>query len=141
VEAAAKKRNHHSDDAAAKATRYLKKAVAHLEASAMGAHPFAMFNLGIVHLFGYTVPQNTTLAAEWFEASGLPEGLAARALYYNAMGDVEQGAEFQRRATSLGFGAPWRILARQSTGYGGAAGIDLNLAWPPNERDQVPPKW
>jgi hypothetical protein len=120
----------------------LKSVVLHLETSAYLGHPFAMFNLGMVHLFGYGgVTKNPAVAAEWFETSGLPEGLAARALFYESTGEKEQAAEFQRRALSLGFSAPWRIPAREHTGYGGAGGIDLNLAWPPNDDNQRPPKW
>ncbi|GAX26325.1 hypothetical protein FisN_16Lh164 [Fistulifera solaris] len=119
----------------------VKKAVAHLEASALGGHPFAMFNLGMVHMMGYGTKIDHALAGEWFEASGLPEGLAARSMHYSSMGEPEKAAEFQRRAQSLGFGAPWRVLARESTGYGGAGGIDFNLPWPPNESNRVPPKW
>ena len=122
----------------------LDRVIAHLEVAAFGGHPFAMFNLGLVHLLAYgtAVSQtNPRLAAEWFEASGLPEGLAATSFYYSSMGQVEQAKEYQRRAVSLGFGSPWRIPARQQTGYGGAAGVDLNLEWPPNDQQQVPPKW
>lgn len=119
----------------------VEKAVAHLEASAIGGHPFAMFNLGMAHMLGYATKIDFDLAGEWFEASGLPEGLAARSMYYSSVGALEKAAEFQRRALSLGYGAKWRVMARESTGYGGAGGIDLNLPWPPNDSNQVPPRW
>ena len=45
------------------------------------------------------------------------------------------------RAKALGFGAPWRRLARQATGSGGAGGVDLNFPWPRNEGGQLPPEW
>ena len=117
------------------------KAVAHLEASAFGGHPFAMFNLGMAHMMGYGTKIDYELAGEWFEASGLPEGLAARSMYYSSIGALEKAAEFQRRAQSLGYGSKWRVLAREQTGYGGAGGIDFNLPWPPNQSNQVPPDW
>ena len=121
----------------------LLQVIEHLEESAAGGHPFAMFNLGMVHLYGFaTTEQDTQLAAAWFEASGLPEGLAAAAMYYaSQVGGQQKASDLQRCALQLGYGTPWRVLAREKTGYGGAAGIDLNLAWPPNAQGQVPPKW
>jgi TPR repeat protein len=121
----------------------LDRAIAHLEAAAMGGHPYAKFNLGMVHLFGYfsKSQKDLTLAADWFEASGLPEGLFARAMYYGSIGDNERATEFRRRASSLGYGTQWRVMARQHTGHGGAGGIDLNLAWPPNVNREIPPQW
>jgi len=119
----------------------LNKAVYHLEQSALAHHPFAQFNLGLAHLFGYATVVDPKAAGDWFEQSGLPEGYFARAMYYDSIGNTELRQQFQQRAAVLGFGQEWRKVARQHTGYGGAGGIDLNLPWPPNVAGQVPPQW
>lgn len=109
------------------------KALSHLESAAKGGHPFAMFNLGIAHLYGYGYPKddrNMNLAGEWFEASGLPEGLFVRSMHLNALGKFKEAEEFARRAALMGYGSSWRKAAREHTGSGGAGGVKLNLPWP-----------
>ena len=71
-----------------------------------GAHPFAMFNLGIAHLYGYGVKkQDPDLAGEWFEASGLPEGLFARAMHARSkirpQDDDSEAMTYEQRAKAL----------------------------------------
>ena len=81
----------------------LRKAVQHLEAAALGGHFFAMFNLGIAHLYGYGVEQRDIgLAAAWFEASGLPEGLVAKAMHSRAIGREAEATGFEERAKVRG---------------------------------------
>ena len=120
------------------------KAIVHLEEATKGGHPFAMFNLGICHTFGYSSPDNSVdyeLAAEWFEASGLPEGLFAKAMYLNSIGDQEQAEVYRQKAMVLGYGTPWRKPARERTGSGGSSGAKLNLEWPPLPGGRMPPEW
>lgn len=120
------------------------KALYHLESAAKGGHPFAMFNLGIAHLYGYGYPsgeRDPGLAAEWFEASGLPEGLFVKSMHLNALGEHKQAADFKRRASLLGFGSEWRKAAREYTGSGGAGGVDLNLPWPVSPYGNKPDAW
>ena len=124
----------------------LQAAIGHLEEAARGAHPFAMFNLGIAHLYGYGVKkQDPDLAGEWFEASGLPEGLFARAMHARSkirpQDDDSEAMTYEQRAKALGFGAPWRRSARIATGSGGAGGVDLNIQWPRNKNGESPPQW
>ena len=124
----------------------LQAVVSHLENAARGANAFAMFNLGIVHLYGYGVTgrKDPDLAGEWFEASGLPEGLFARALHARSKPGGDRSiaaATFEERARALGYGAPWRIAARRATGSGGSAGVDLNFLWPRNADGLLPPEW
>ena len=54
-----------------------QKVIYLLEESAKGGNVFAMFNLGVAHLYGYSGKQDPLLAKEWFEASNLPEGYIA----------------------------------------------------------------
>jgi hypothetical protein len=81
------------------------------------------------------------VAAEWFEASGMPEGYFAAAMYHRAVGAVARADMLQRRAATLGYGQPWRVKARNYVGSGGSGGIDLNLAWPSSPNGQRPPAW
>ena len=114
--------------------------VNHLEAAAKLGHPFSMFNLGMVHTFGYGVSEiNTTLAAEWFVTSGLPEGYYVAYFQAASVGDQARMDLYQQRAQVLGMNQPWRKQARQHTGSGGAAGVDLNLPWPPSADGRQPP--
>lgn len=129
---------------AARGSAPVRKAVAHLEDAARGGHTFAMFNLGVCHAYGYGAADGVrdgALAAQWFEASGLPEGLFAKALYLAAVGRPEDAEEYRRKAAVLGFGAPWRKEARERTGNGGSAGPKLNLKWPHLPGGEVPPEW
>ncbi len=112
---------------------HMSKALSHLESAAKGYHPFAMFNLGIAHLYGYGYPdskRDMNLAGEWFEASGLPEGLFIRSMHLDALGKNREAEMYRRRAALLGYGSPWRKAAREQTGSGGAGGVSLNLPWP-----------
>jgi len=120
------------------------KAIRHLENAARGGHAFAMFNLGICHTYGYGTKdgvRDAELAAQWFEASGLPEGLFAKSLYLDAIGRKKESETYRRKAAVLGFGSPWRKDAREQTGNGGSAGPKLNLKWPHLPGGMVPPEW
>ena len=120
------------------------EAVALFEAAALAGHAFAMYNLGIAHLYGYGVPRrDPDLAAEWFEASGLPEGMAAVAMHRDWMGRPEEAARWRERASRLGFGTPWRKPAREATGTGGAGGVDLHSNWEKHitANEPRPPRW
>jgi TPR repeat protein len=116
------------------------QAVRLLEEAAMAGHVYSMFNLGIAHAFGY-IAQNsnddnhdttidTHLAAEWFVASGLPEGYYVASQQAASVGNVERQELLEKRAKILGYGQVWRRAARERTGSGGAGGVDLNLKWP-----------
>ena len=118
----------------------LRHAVWHLEEAARLGHAFAQFNLGMAHTFGYGVSAiNTTLAAEWFVASGLPEGYYVAYFQAASIGDQARMKLYQERAQVLGMDHPWRQKARQHTGSGGAAGVDLNLPWPASPDGRQPP--
>ena len=113
-------------------------AVAHFESAARQGHAFAAYNLGVVHLFGHGAGvgasgpnANASLSAEWFAAaSGLPEGMHAASLYYQANGQAPRAAEWHRHAEALGHGAMWRDAARKRVGSGGAGGVSLHSKWP-----------
>ena len=111
----------------------LRNAVRHLERAAEGGHAFAAFNLGLAHLYGYGMRggrRSPGVAGEWFLYSGLPEGLWAKAMHSRSEGKEKEALAYEKRAKVMGFGAPWRRLARSKTGSGGAAGVELNLNWP-----------
>lgn len=111
----------------------IMKALIHLEKAALGRHPFAMFNLGIAHLYGYGYPNGMNdqdVAGQWFETCGLPEGIYLRSLQMNALGKKKEAEDYLKQATILGHGSPIREGARKLTGSGGAGGVDLNLMWP-----------
>ena len=117
------------------------EAVQHLEAAAWLGHAYAQFNLGMVHTYGYaTGVVNGTLAGDWFEASGLPEGYYLAAQQAKAVGNRARYQWCGQRAQALGFAAPWRTRAREATGSGGAAGVSLNLPWPPARDGRQPPQ-
>jgi hypothetical protein len=122
----------------------LRNAVRHLERAAQGGHAYAAFNLGLAHLYGYGMPRgrkNPSVAGEWFEYSGLPEGMWAKAMHSRSIGKEKEAQAFERRAKVMGFGAPWRRAARSKTGSGGAAGVELNLNWPKLKSGEKPPPW
>jgi len=121
----------------------LRLVVDHLEKAAlMGHHAYSMFNLGMVHTYGYGIPDDridAELAAEWFVASGLPEGYMVAAHQAASVGDARRQQEYAELAMKLGFAAPWRRQARDATGSGGAGGVDLNLPWPRAADGRTPP--
>ena len=118
----------------------VKKAIEYLEQAAYLGHVFAMFNLGVVHTFGYSNKHvDGDLAGKWFEACGLPEGYFAAAHQAGSVGDMARQQALFDRAKTMGYGSPWREHARKSTGSGGAAGVDLNLQWPPTFDGRRPP--
>ncbi|VEU44261.1 unnamed protein product [Pseudo-nitzschia multistriata] len=122
----------------------VKRAIWHLEEAAKGGHVFAMFNLGIASTYGYGSTDGTRdfeLAIEWFEASGMPEGFFAKSMYLGMIGKTQEAEEFQKRAATLGYGQPWRKVARERTGSGGSGGVTLNLPWPPLPTGETPPEW
>ena len=109
--------------------------------AARAGHAFAAFNLGMVYLYGYGVPRpDQEIAGDWFEMSGIPEGLAAVAMHRDATGRSAEAAEWWKRAKVKGYGTAWRKRAREATGSGGATGVDLNLAWP-LIGGRKPPPW
>jgi hypothetical protein len=111
----------------------LKEAAAHLEQAALSMHAFSAFNLGIAHIYGYGVPRvNMERGVEWLVQSGLPEGLFLASQYAATTGDQARHDRWLRWAAVLGWDQPWRVEARRHTGSGGAAGVDLNLMWPPS---------
>ena len=112
-----------------------------LEKSAQGGHLYAMFNLGIAHLYGYSGKRNVKLAAEWFEASQIPEGLIAASMFYDSIQDTSNADKLKKRAAKLGYGTTWRKQARISTGLGGASGVDINLPWPTLPNGLKPELW
>ena len=122
-------------------TDLLKAVIMLLEESAKGGNVFAMFNLGIAHLYGYSGVQNKALAKDWFVMANLPEGFVAASMYYTSIGDLQHAERLKRRAHTLGFGSAWRRRARQNTGLGGAAGVDINLKWPQLINGVKPPQW
>ena len=122
----------------------MRRAVRHLEEAAIAGHVFSMFNLGIVHTFGYGTPSDkidTDLAAEWFVACGLPEGYEVASHQAASVGDAQRQRQYEEQAKVLGFHHPWRKAARQHTGSGGAGGVDLNLQWPTSPRGVRPPQF
>jgi TPR repeat protein len=126
----------------------LINAIGHLEEAAKCGHMFAQFNLGIIHLYGYGRPYkhneggngNTdpNMAGMWFEASGLPEGYIVKSMHSNSIGNKEEAESFQQKAYILGYGSPWRQMAREKAGSGGSSAAKLNLHWPPIPSGQVP---
>ena len=133
--------------AAALGSVQMMEVVGHLEEAARGGHVFAMFNLGVCHHNGYTGRRRERqrdlekLAAEWFEASGLPEGFYAASLIAGRNGDVDSATALAETARILGFGTPWRKHSREHTGSGGTGAVTLNLPWPPLPDGRVPPEW
>lgn len=141
AEAASKTTTRNTDTAAEKSREtVLKQVVSHLERASQLGHAFAMFNLGIVHTYGYGVDRiDADLAAEWFVASGLPEGYYVAYFQAAAVGDQERMTLYQNRAKLLGMDHTWRKHARRQTGSGGAAGVDINLPWPLSADGRKPP--
>eukprot|EP00949_MAST-11_sp_MAST-11-sp1_P002617 g2617.t1 len=126
----------------AHANANLRDAVRMLEEAALRGHTYAMFNLGIAHLYGYGMAQrNPATAAEWFEACGMPEGMVAKGLYLRSQGQTTQAQAIEARAKTLGWGTQWYVQARKTTGSGGAAGVPLNLDWPITRDGVRPPEW
>ena len=139
------------------AQAWLATAVRLFEAAAEGRHSLAMYNLGVAHLYGHGVARrNADVAAAWFEASGLPEGMYAVALHRRAAAIAAAGAgttprvahalaadaaRWEARARRLGFGQPWRKPARVRVGSGGVGGVDLHSAWPDAGSATGPPDW
>merc|ERR1712238_536729 len=126
------------------------QAIGHLKEAAKCGHPFAMFNLGIVHLYGYGygvrsdndiidnnsdsnshTKTNPTFAGMWFEASGLPEGFMVKTMQLTSLGLQKEATSFQQKAITLGYGSSWRQQARERAGSGGSSAVKLNLPWPP----------
>lgn len=129
-------------DQAGGETAMLSEVVGNLEAAAVGGHTYAMFNLGLAHLYGYGVPvRSPERAAQWFAAAGLPEGYYAAAMYAQAVGNFTSADKLEARALRLGFGSAWRKTARDATGSGGAGGVDLNCNWPQTGAGYRPPTW
>ena len=127
----------------------LINAIGHLEEAAKCGHMFAQFNLGIVHLYGYGRSYRSgdgngngntdpNMAGMWFEASGLPEGYIVKSMHSNSIGNKEEAESFQQKAYTLGYGSPWRQMARERAGSGGSSGAKLNLQWPPIPSGQIP---
>ena len=120
----------------------LSRVVQWLEDAAIRGHAYAMFNLGIVHCYGYGIHQiDTDLAALWFIQSGLPEGYNAAAYQADAAGNKSRQQQLDDMARKLGYYEPWRKGARERTGSGGATGVDLNMKWPVSMDGRRPPRF
>ena len=121
----------------------LRLALSLFEAAAARRHEFAMYNLGIAHLYAYGTERDAGLAARWFEACGLPEGMYATAMARRTAGRDAEAEAWEARARRLGFGTPWRKAARLTTGTGGGGvgGVDLHSAWPGMGHPDGPPDW
>ena len=135
-----------SGDAAVRAGRLgarwpLRLALSLFEAAAAGRHEFAMYNLGVAHLYGFGTRRDAPLAGRWFAASGLPEGYMAVALQQRGLGHDNESRRWEGRARHLGFGTPWRKVARATAGTGGIGGIPLHSAWPGAGGGEGPPDW
>ena len=91
--------------------------------------PFAMYNLGVAWLYGYGgIQRNPAVAAQWFERSGLPEGMMAMSLYYNnRKGKKKVAKQLKRMAIKYGFG---NRPSRDQALFG------LHSNWPTG-----PPQW
>ena len=108
-------------------------AVTELEKAALQHHPFAAFNLGVAHLHGHgDLDADANLAAEWFMASGLPEGYLAVAIKHEIAGRSKEAHEWREHARRLGAEEAWRHQSLQRTGTGGASGVSLHSSWPGN---------
>jgi len=117
------------------------EAIKLLEKAAYFNHPFAKFNLGVVYTFGYNNGiVDAELAGEWFEDSGIPEGYYVASNHAKNIGDTTREKKLMQRAKDMGYFQPWRAQARQSTGSGGAGGVDMNLPWPPSFDGRSPPR-
>ena len=119
----------------------LDKVIRLLEESAKGGNFFAMFNLGVAHLYGYTGKPDIKLANEWFEISGLPEAFMIISSHYVSINDKKTSEKYVNRAKRMGFGKKWRKVSRIRTGLGGASGVDINLPWPTMPNGNKPQKW
>jgi TPR repeat protein len=120
----------------------LTRVLWHLEQAARLGHAFAMFNVGLAHVYGYGTPHHhidADLAAAWLIQSGLPEGYYVASLQAASVHDHERAQRYEQRAQNLGHGQPWRRHARRQTGSGGAGGVDLNLPWPAAHDGRRPP--
>jgi TPR repeat protein len=124
-------------------TRREKQAVDLFEvAAAAGSSPFGganmgMYNLGVAHLYGYGgLARDPARAAEWFQASTLPEGMMALSLQHQAHGKFEEASKWESHARRVGFGTAERTMARKQ-------GFDLHSQWPKaaGAGAQAPPKW
>lgn len=120
------------------------KAIVFFEAAAVaGSSPsrgaaYAMYNLGVAHLFGMGgLRRDPDRAAEWFENSGLPEGMMATAHHRSALGQAEEAEEWQKRAKSMGFGSGERKMHLVQVGY------ELHSPWPEVSIGKIPapPEW
>ena len=90
--------------------------------------PFAMYNLGVAWLYGFGgLKRNPSIAAKWFELSGLPEGMMAMSLYKKSKGKYKVAKRLERMATKYGFG---NRPSRDQALFG------LHSNWP-----KGPPNW
>ena len=62
-------------------------------------------------------------------------------MHVRSQGNEEEALRFEKHAKKIGFGSPWRRIARKKTGSGGAAGVELNLEWPSLKNGEKPPEW
>jgi TPR repeat protein len=132
--------SHQSASTHPRKEKVLAHVVRFLEEAALRGHAYAMFNLGIVHCYGYGISRiDTELASSWFAQSGLPEGYYAAAFQAAVVGNRTRQQQYNEQARALGFYQPWRTEARRHTGSGGAGGVDLNLPWPVAQDGRKPP--
>lgn len=119
----------------------LKIVINLLEESAKGGDVFAMFNLGIAHLYGYTGKIDRELAKDWFIQSNLPEGFFIASLYYDNNNNKKLANDLKKKAELLGYGKYWRRDARERTGTANAGGVDINMSWPSFSNGNRPAIW
>ena len=69
-----------------------------------GGGAFAMYNLGVAHLFGYGgLNRNITVAHDWFQLSGLPEAMIDLSLLAMSKGELGHAAAWEQRADRNGY--------------------------------------
>ena len=94
-----------------------------------------MYNLGVAWLYGFGgVPRDPSVAAQWFRASGLPEGLMALSLFQRSQGLTDDADQLETRARRIGFGSHERLAMRDQSGFA------LHNHWTANP-DDGPPTW
>jgi hypothetical protein len=122
--------------------KLMRSVLYHLESAARLGHSFSMFNLGVVHAFGYCgIEPATKISQEWFIESVLPEGLYIASRQAKALGDHdhnEKQDELLQHARNLGWGTSWRKKTREQTS---TSGLSLNLPWPNSPMGSKPPQF
>lgn len=117
----------------------MQRVLYHLESAAKLGHAFSMFNLGIIHAFGYCgIEPAMKVSQEWFVESGLPEGMYVASRQAKELDDLENHERLLQHAHNLGWAASWRKEAREQTS---SSGLSLNLPWPKSPLGSKPPQF